>query len=158
MIRPPIAGIALAALVAMSGGLALETAAVATVSDKDAAAAPAKKPKKPTVKVATTPLGDILVTTKGRTLYAFDPDGTETVSPKCIDACAAAWPAYVAPKKVKAGKGLDQSLIGIGGGGQVVYNDHFLYQFASDTAAGDTNGQGIGGVWHVVGADGNPIT
>jgi predicted lipoprotein with Yx(FWY)xxD motif len=146
----PFARVALSALLAAGVGLAVASPAPASAPDKT---------KKPTIKVAKTELGRILVTTNGRTLYAFDPDGTDTVSSQCIDACADAWPAYTSPKKkVKAGKGLKQAEIGIGGGAQVVYNDHLLYRFSGDTAAGDTNGQGIGGVWHVVGADGEPIT
>jgi predicted lipoprotein with Yx(FWY)xxD motif len=117
-----------------------------------------KKKKVVVVKVASTPLGDILVNAKGFTLYAFDPDGTDTAASQCTDACADVWPALIGKKKQKVGKGLDQSLFGIGGGGQVAYNDHLLYLFANDTAAGQTNGQGVGGVWHVVGTDGNPIT
>jgi predicted lipoprotein with Yx(FWY)xxD motif len=158
--RRPLAGITLVAIVAMSGGLLVEAAAAAADlhGRRDRAAIEQKnKKKKPTVKVATTDLGDILVTTKGFTLYLFDPDGTDTVSSKCIDACAGVWPAYVATKKPRTGKGLDKSLLGVGGGGQVVYNDHFLYRFSGDAAAGETNGQGVGGVWHAVDPDGNAI-
>jgi predicted lipoprotein with Yx(FWY)xxD motif len=32
-----------------------------------------------------------------------------------------------------------------------------LYFFANDVAPGDTNGQGIGDVWYVVGPDGTAI-
>jgi predicted lipoprotein with Yx(FWY)xxD motif len=141
----------------MGVGLAIEAPATAAAKDDAVATAPAKKKKKPTVKVAKTDLGKILVTTKGETLYVFDPDGTDTVASKCVDSCADAWPAYTSSKKPKAGKGLDQSLIGIGGGGQVVYDSHFLYRFSGDTEPGDTTGQGVGGIWHVVGADGQPI-
>ncbi len=155
----PFARAALSALLTMGVGLAIEAPAFAGASKDAASSAPAQKnkKKKPTIKVATTDLGKILVTTKGNTLYVFDPDGTDTVASKCVDSCADAWPAYTAKKKPKAGKGLDQSLIGIGGGGQVVYNSQFLYRFSGDTAPGDTTGQGVGGIWHVVGADGQPI-
>ncbi|TMK56570.1 MAG: hypothetical protein E6G60_18020, partial [Actinobacteria bacterium] len=40
---------------------------------------------------------------------------------------------------------------------QVAYNDHLLYTYSGDSSAGQMNGQGIGGVWHVVGSDGEPI-
>src|SRR5262245_63323683 len=154
----PFARVALSALLAMGVGLVVEAPAFASAKGDAVASAPAKKKqKKPTVKIGKTSLGKILVTTKGETLYVFDPDGTDTVAPKCVDSCADAWPAYTSSKKPKAGKGLDQSLIGIGGGGQVVYDSHFLYRFSGDTAPGDTNGQGVGGIWHVVGADGQPI-
>ena len=153
----PFARVALSALLTMGVGLAIEAPAFAAAKGDAVASVPAQKKKKPTVKLAKTDLGKVLVTTKGETLYVFDPDGTDTVAPKCVDSCADAWPAYMSSKKPKAGKGLDQSLIGIGGGGQVVYNSHFLYRFSGDTAAGDTTGQGVGGIWHVVGADGEPI-
>jgi len=163
MSRTFIARVSLVAILATGGGLLLETAVASAGAPArhtvNAPAKPQKKKKKPvTVKLATTSLGKVLVTTKGFTLYAFDPDGTDTVSPKCIDACAGVWPAYVATKKTKGvGKGLDKSLLGIGGGGQVVYNDHLLYRFSGDTAAGQTNGNGVGGVWHAVDADGSPL-
>ena len=32
-----------------------------------------------------------------------------------------------------------------------------LYYFSGDAAAGDTNGQGVGGIWYVVGPDGSAI-
>ena len=162
MSRTLIARVSLVAILATGGGLALDSAAASAGTPARHAASEAAKPpkkKKPvTIKVATTSLGKVIVTTKGFTLYAFDPDGTDTVSPKCIDQCAGVWPAYVATKKTKgAGKGLKTSLLGIGGGGQVVYNDHFLYRFSGDTAAGQTNGNGIGGVWHAVDATGTPL-
>jgi predicted lipoprotein with Yx(FWY)xxD motif len=155
------ARVALSAVLATGVGLAVGAPAFASSSSEHAASAPEgkkKKTKKPTIKVAKTDLGKILVTTKGNTLYIYDPDGTDTVSPKCVDACADAWPAYAPSRKPKVGKGLDASLAGIGGGGQATYNSRLLYEFSGDTAAGDTNGQDVGGVWHVVGADGEPIT
>jgi predicted lipoprotein with Yx(FWY)xxD motif len=43
------------------------------------------------------------------------------------------------------------------GGEQVVVNGWPLYFFANDAAPGDTNGQGVGDNWFVVGTDGEPI-
>jgi predicted lipoprotein with Yx(FWY)xxD motif len=158
MSRTLIARVSLVVILATGGGLALESAAASAATPARHAAKPPKKKKPVTIKLATTPLGKVIVTSKGFTLYAFDPDGNNTVSPKCINQCATVWPAYVATKKTKgAGKGLKSSLLGIGGGGQVVYNDHFLYRFSGDSAAGQTNGNGIGGVWHAVDATGTPL-
>jgi predicted lipoprotein with Yx(FWY)xxD motif len=39
---------------------------------------------------------------------------------------------------------------------QISFHGHPLYYFSGDQAAGDTHGQGIGGKWYVLGADGNP--
>ena len=40
---------------------------------------------------------------------------------------------------------------------QVTIDGWPLYFFANDAAPGDHNGQGVGGVWFVVGPDGAPI-
>jgi predicted lipoprotein with Yx(FWY)xxD motif len=40
---------------------------------------------------------------------------------------------------------------------QVTYNGHLLYLFVGDTAPGDSNGQGLGGVWFLLSPDGEKI-
>ncbi len=115
-----------------------------------------KKHKKATVKLAGSGLGKILVAANGRTLYAFDPDGTDTSASKCTGGCQQIWPALMAAKPVP-GKGLDKAKLTVGGAEQVAYGGHLLYEFSGDSVKGDTKGQGFGGIWHVVGADGNPI-
>jgi len=35
-------------------------------------------------------------------------------------------------------------------GNQVEYNGHPLYTYSGDTGPGQTTGEGVGGVWHVV--------
>ncbi len=111
-----------------------------------------------TVMVADSSLGKILVDTNGRTLYAFDHD-TPTMS-ACTDACANLWPALVVSGAPHAGAGIDTAKLGVltvPAGSQVTYAGHPLYTFANDHAAGDVTGEGIGGVWWVVGADGEKI-
>ena len=107
-----------------------------------------------TVLATDDPLGTILVDANGMTLYGFtaDTDGT----PTCYDDCAAAWPPLLVddPSAAVVGEGLDDSLISTvdrtDGTKQVKYGDWPLYYFASDAAAGDTNGQGVGEKWFVV--------
>jgi predicted lipoprotein with Yx(FWY)xxD motif len=157
----PFARLLLATLLTTSLGLATAaTPALATGPSRHHGSEPAKKrKKKPTVKVATTSLGAILVAGNGKTLYAFDPDGTDTSTSHCTGGCAGIWPALSTSNgKVVAGKGLDASKLTVGAANQVAYNGHLLYFYAPDAAPGDTGGQGIGGVWHVVGNDGSPIT
>jgi len=158
---PPrnIARLLLVALLSAGLGVAVDATALASSPGKDPSAASAKKKKKkkPTVKVAETDLGEILVDSKGRTLYAFDPDGINIDVSNCATGCEQAWP-HLTAKKLKAGKGLDKSLLELGADNQVAYNGHLLYRYVGDTAPGDTTGQGVGGVWHVVDADGEPIT
>jgi predicted lipoprotein with Yx(FWY)xxD motif len=68
------------------------------------------------------------------------------------------WFALKAAGKPVAGKGLRKSQLAVGESGQVAYGGHLLYNFSGDTAPGMMGGQGIAGVWHVVGANGNTIT
>jgi predicted lipoprotein with Yx(FWY)xxD motif len=111
------------------------------------------------VKLAKSGLGDILVDADGRTLYAFlkDVDG----KPTCQDACAKAWPAALVSGKAVAGEGIDANIITTvatpDGKTQLKAGKWPLYRFSGDAAAGDTNGQGSGGNWFVVGKDGKPI-
>jgi predicted lipoprotein with Yx(FWY)xxD motif len=109
-------------------------------------------------------LGVILTDGNGNTLYAFDPDGQGAST--CYDDCATTWPPFLAKGELEvSGKSddpTDPKLLGTvkrdDGGRQVTYNDWPLYFFSGDQAAGETNGQGVGGVWHVVAPDGDPIT
>ncbi len=106
-----------------------------------------------TVTVATTDLGTILVDGEGRTLYIFTPDTQG--DPTCAGDCAVNWPPLT--EAVTAGDGLDPALLGTAAGGHVTYNDWPLYYFAADANPGDVNGQGVGGVWYVIDAAGNPV-
>ena len=138
-------------------GLATQATAFADApARRHVAAVDKKKKKKPTVKVADSSLGEILVDGKGNTLYSFDLDsGIDETA--CGAGCDSTWPPVEA-KKLKAGKGADATLLEVGAGGQVAYNGHLLYLYAGDGAAGDTNGDGVGGVWHAIGADGVPLS
>jgi predicted lipoprotein with Yx(FWY)xxD motif len=111
-----------------------------------------------TVEVTESDLGEIL-TSEGRTLYVFMPDAGG--APTCNDDCATAWPPLVADGAPTVGEGLDAALFATAtrddGDEQVTVDGWPLYSFASDTAPGDTNGQGVGGVWYVVGPDGAAI-
>jgi predicted lipoprotein with Yx(FWY)xxD motif len=109
------------------------------------------------VHTSDTDLGSILVDGEGFTLYIFTND-TEGVS-TCYDDCAANWPAV--PGETPIGADLDASLFATAprddGSEQLTVNGMPLYRFTPDAAPGDVNGQGVGGVWFVVGADGNMI-
>jgi predicted lipoprotein with Yx(FWY)xxD motif len=110
-----------------------------------------------TVAVNATDLGDILVDGDGNTLYMFVPD--EQGASTCYDDCEQNWPPLTGT--AAAGDGTDQSLLATverdDGMSQVTYNDWPLYYFAGDAAAGDTAGQGIGDVWYVLDASGEPV-
>ena len=112
--------------------------------------------------VATTngALGVYLVDGQGRTLYMFDAD-TEEGKSACYGGCATAWPPLTttgAPTASgSAAGGKLKTITRTDGSKQVVYGEYPLYYFDKDTAAGQTDGQAVGGTWWVVGSDGEPI-
>jgi predicted lipoprotein with Yx(FWY)xxD motif len=126
--------------------------ATATTAAGGAAAAGA------TVAIADSSLGKILVDSKGMTLYMFEPDNKGPST--CTDKCLAAWPSLAGP--VTAGTGVDASMLGTAtrpdnGQAQATYGGWPLYTFIQDAKPGDVAGQGSGGKWYVLGADGKPI-
>jgi predicted lipoprotein with Yx(FWY)xxD motif len=110
------------------------------------------------VLAASSDLGDILTDADGMTIYFFASD-TEGVS-NCEDDCLANWPPVEVDGEPEGGEGVDADLGTIersDGTVQLTVNGFPAYYFAGDAAAGDTNGQGVGDVWWVFGADGEPI-
>jgi len=107
---------------------------------------------------ADSDLGAILTDAAGMTIYFFanDTEGTSN----CEDDCLANWPAVEAEDSPTAGEGVTAELGTIersDGTRQLTVNGFPAYYFAADAAAGDVNGQGVGGVWWVFGADGEHI-
>ena len=115
-----------------------------------------------TLKIARTPLGRILVDSRGITLYDFPKDKGTTSS--CYGACAALWPPLTTKGKPIAGRGVRASLLGTtkrkDGKLEVTYNRHPLYYFVSDRKPGQTTGQGLnqfGAPWWVLSPAGKEI-
>lgn len=113
--------------------------------------------------VKDTPLGKILVTGKGRTLYLFEADKTSKST--CSGPCAKAWPPLLAKTKPTAGTGVQTELLNTStrstGGKQVTYKGHPLYTYQGDHKRGEINGQGLtqfGAKWYVLGPDGKAVT
>jgi predicted lipoprotein with Yx(FWY)xxD motif len=91
----------------------------------------------------------IMTDTAGNTLYTFDKDAPGKSN--CAGDCLKKWPAFIA--KPEAGETGDFSLIGrTDGGRQWAFKGKPLYYFAGDQAPGQRNGEGVGGVWHVIDA------
>ena len=109
--------------------------------------------------LADSPFGQILVDGEGNTLYGFtnDADGV----PTCTAECAGTWPAAIVEGEPVLGEGLDPAVVtvveGAEGGQQLKAGKWPLYTFSGDAEPGNTNGQGSGGVWFVVAADGSLI-
>jgi predicted lipoprotein with Yx(FWY)xxD motif len=116
-------------------------------------------PAPPTIAVANSGLGNILVDSQGRTVYMFGADSGTTSA--CTGACAAAWPPVQATGTPTAGSGANTALVGTNGTNQVTYNGHPLYTFSGDNQARDTNGEGrvaFGGTWSALSPAGDPIS
>jgi predicted lipoprotein with Yx(FWY)xxD motif len=116
----------------------------------------------PTVTLASSKFGKILVGANGRTLYDFVAD--KTMASTCYGACASLWPPLTVTGNPKPGPGVRASLLGTtkrtDGTIEVTYNGHPLYYYAGDTASGDTTGQDInqfGALWYVLTANGMEI-
>ena len=112
-----------------------------------------------TVTVATADqYGEYLADADGMALYLFtDDEGGESV---CYDGCAQTWPPLTVEGTPTAGEGVSADLGTTDrddGSTQVTAGDWPLYYYAADEAPGDTNGQGVGGVWFLVAPDGTAI-
>jgi predicted lipoprotein with Yx(FWY)xxD motif len=117
-----------------------------------------------TLTLQHSPVGPILATGGGNTLYDFVPD-TPTHSACLNDGCVLQWPPLIENGPVRVGKGLDRALVGTlrrpDGSTQLSYGGHPLYTYNLDVSPGVVMGQAIdqdGGLWYVLDAKGQQIT
>lgn len=111
---------------------------------------------------ADSEFGEIVVDADGMTVYMFDNDTQGADSSSCEGECATNWPAVTTDSDeapaVEGVTGVVATITGVDGSTQVTLNGWPLYYFVGDSAAGDTNGQGMNGVWWVLGPDGEKIS
>lgn len=88
-----------------------------------------------------------LTASNGMTLYIFDRDTAGTSN--CYDSCADSWPPFIASAGSSAPSAAYSKVRRKDGTLQWAKNGAPLYFWVGDTAPGDTNGDGVGGVWHV---------
>ena len=123
-------------------------------SPPETTAAPAA-PAAPLVGVADNALGQLLADANGRTLYGLTQDAAGT--PTCVGGCASAWPPVVVDDSLDLSSLPSAASFSIvdrpDGTKQLKAGKWPLYYFSGDTAAGEANGQGSGGVWFVVAPD-----
>lgn len=98
----------------------------------------------------------------GFTLYRFDKDSPRPSESNCDGPCATTWP----PVLVRNGSrifvdGVPTAQIGIvkrhDGSRQVTIGGWPVYRFSGDKAAGQTNGEGVGGTWFAVSPTGGKV-
>ena len=101
-----------------------------------------------TLAVAHTTAGDALTGAGGKTLYTNTKEKGGTIA--CTGTCVSTWPPLTGT--ATAGSGVTGTLATItrpDGAVQVTYNGSPLYYYAGDSAAGQSTGQGIGGIWYI---------
>jgi len=107
-----------------------------------------------TVKLASSELGQILVDSKGMTLYVDEKD--KPGAPNCTGACLTVWPPAAAPASPTFGAGLDatkfSTVTASDGTKQLAVDGFPLYTWTNDKKPGDTTGQDVNG-FYVVGKD-----
>ena len=115
-----------------------------------------------TVSLRKTPLGAVLVNSRGHTLYLFVKDRQGKSA--CTGPCARFWPPLLVHGKPTAGANVNASMLGTthraGGVLQATYNKHPLYTFALDKRAGQTKGEGqlaFGARWYALSARGTAV-
>lgn len=107
-------------------------------------------------------LGQVLVDSQGRTLYAFSKDTGKRSA--CTGACAKAWPPLLVENgEPEPSNGAGASRLGTitlpDGSRQVTYAGHPLYSFGGDKQPGEANGNGssaFGGTWTALKGSGAP--
>ena len=157
---------AVLAIVALAGcGGGSSSSSTTGTEAKTTSTAPAPKPPPPNAEEGTVfvslgsakGLGEVLVNSEGRTLYAFS--GAE-----CEGACAKAWPPLLDENgEPQPSNGTAASRLGTvkrpDGTTQVTYADHALYTFGGDKAPGEANGDGqsaFDGTWTALKGSGEP--
>lgn len=91
---------------------------------------------------------------QGNTLYYFKPDVAGSGKSSVPANIAANWPPLTTTGTPVAGAGVTGpvgTFVGSDGGKWVLYKGKPLYYFKGDAAPGDTKGEGLGGIWFVVG-------
>ncbi|NSX53417.1 COG4315 family predicted lipoprotein [Parasulfitobacter algicola] len=89
----------------------------------------------------------VLAAKNGMTLYTFDKDKAGTSN--CYNDCADSWPPYTAKRGMKPPVAGLTTIKRRDGTFQWAQDGMPLYFWVGDSKPGDTNGDGVGGVWHV---------
>src|SRR5580704_285153 len=99
-----------------------------------------------TLTTQQTPVGPILATGAGNTLYDFGPD-TPHHSACVNDGCVYQWPPLIVSGAIRVGPGIRRALVGTlkrpNGSTQLSYAGHPLYTYTLDVKSGMVTGQAI---------------
>ncbi|GGV36492.1 COG4315 family predicted lipoprotein [Paenarthrobacter nicotinovorans] len=146
-----------AALAGCGGGSGTSTSAPPSAASSSPAASTAAGAE---MKTASSSAGQIVVDSKGMSLYFFTKDVKDSGTSACTGACLQAWPVFTTTSDAPGVEGVTGTVGTIAtpdGKKQVTLNGLPLYYYAKDKAAGDVTGQGVGGVWYLVSPSGEMI-
>jgi predicted lipoprotein with Yx(FWY)xxD motif len=100
-------------------------------------------------------VGQVLVDSKGMTLYYFEKDKKGSGKSACSGACASAWPPVTSSSAAKAMSGVNSAMLGTiersDGTTQITYAGWPLYTFVEDKKPGEDNGtdsKAFGASWY----------
>ena len=165
-----LSAFALAALLSGCGGGATTTtptsAAPATSAPAESStSAPAGSAPASTsaavLSVGQSKAGQIVVAGQGLSVYYFTKNTKDSGNSACTGACLTSWPPVTSPTATPTVNGVTGKVGTIptaDGKMQVTINGMPIYYYSKDQAAGDINGQGVGGVWFLVSPSGEVIT
>jgi predicted lipoprotein with Yx(FWY)xxD motif len=132
------------------GGAATHAASPTASSGSGAMAS---QPKTTMLTIRKTRIGYVLANAQGYTLYWYSRDVKGGGGSACTGQCLRIWPAVTGKPAAVSGVKLNGVLGTItrpGGIVQATYNGYPLYTYADDNGPGDTEGNGVGSVWHVI--------
>jgi predicted lipoprotein with Yx(FWY)xxD motif len=90
--------------------------------------------------------------TDGRTVYVLSDDTVSSLACTVASGCTGVWPPVSPPGGVALSAGFTVFARPDNGAMQLALNNHPLYEYAGDSAAGQTNGNGLvsfGGTWSI---------
>ncbi|MFK0002266.1 hypothetical protein [Paenarthrobacter sp. NPDC090522] len=155
---------ALALVAALAGCGGSPGTSTSSTSASSAAASSAAASSSPTaaaeMKVASSSAGQIVVDSKGMSLYFFTKDVKDSGTSACTGACLAAWPVFTTTADAPTVDGVTGTVGTIAtpdGKKQVTLNGMPLYYYAKDKAPGDVTGQGVSNVWYLVSPSGEMV-
>ncbi len=102
----------------------------------------------------------IIVDSNGSPVYIYTLDNPGESKSVCLGSCALLWPAVESGDQAPQLQGISAkvgSIPAADGGKQITLNGMPIYYYAKDSGSGSATGQGVAGVWYVVGPDGSPI-
>ena len=148
-----------------SPGTSTTSSAAPTAATSSTASSTASQTSSPAaagaeMKVASSSAGQIVVDSKGMSLYFFTKDVKDSGTSACTGACLTAWPVFTTTSDKPAVEGVTGTVGTIAtpdGKKQVTLNGMPLYYYAKDKAPGDITGQGVQSVWYLVSPSGEMI-